>query len=193
MLKKIRNVFALLTLGVLSLVLVSCLDDNEVSYPPVKLEDIPGTYKGKVSILYNELSKEELVTMVVTKDSMKIAQFPMKEIVNTFEKDDQKANGILTKLGAVKYDISYAATVRQDYGGAELVLDPKPLIFNIENNDEVKEVKVTFSAKENGFYSITENGMAVRIKVDEVHFEGEKVDLPKGITYTMPYLIKDKK
>ena len=32
--------------------------------------------------------------------------------------------------------------------------------------------------------------MAIRLKVDEIIYDGEKVELEKGITYTMPYLTK---
>ncbi len=190
MLKKIRNVFSVLTIGISVLSMVSCLDDNEVTYPPVKLEDIPGTYNGKIAILYNNLTKEELINNVVTTDSMKIAKFPMNEIINSFEKDEEKANEILTQLTPVKYDFAYTANIKQEYGGAEMILNPEPLTLNINTDEGVKSAVIKFSAKENGFYSTVEKAMAIRLKVDEIIYDGEKVELEKGITYTMPYLTK---
>lgn len=185
------NLFAVIA-GLFALTLVACIENDPIEYPPVNLADIPGNYSGKIVINHNELNKESLILHTTTADSIKFAEFPLLEIVKSIEPNDTDATEIVNKIGKIPYGFGYEATVRQDYGGAEMKLHPQPLELIIPTKSGDKKALITFSAADAGFYSSTEKAMAIRVKVDEISVDGVKVDPFNVITYTLPYSTQTK-
>lgn len=185
------NLFALIA-GLSALTLVACIENDPIEYPPVNVADIPGNYSGKIVINHNELNKESLILHTTTADSIKFAELPLMEIVKSIEPNEVDAADIVKEMGKVPYGFGYEAKVRQDYGGAELILNPQPLELTIPTKAGAKKAIVTFSAKEAGFYSTTEKAMAIRFKVDEISVDGVKLDPFNAITYTLPYSTQTK-
>ncbi len=184
--------FFVLMAALASITLASCLDSDPVEYPPVNVADIPGNYSGKIVINHNDLTRENLILHTTTVDHIKFSEFPMMEIVSSIEPNAVDAAAIVKEMGQVAYEFPYETKVRQEYGGAELLLKPQPMELTIPMKNGAKKAVVTLSAKEAGFYSTVEHAMAIRLVVDEISVDGVKMETFRPITYTLPYSTKTK-
>lgn len=181
-----------LIVGIFTFSLTACNDDDNFDYPTVNLDDIPGNYSGKIIFTHEGLNTEAVILHTMTKDSVKFKELPLKQIVMSIEKDEIKADEIIKKMGKVPFAFSYVSNIRQDFGGVELKLAPQVLELNIPTDNGDKTAMVNFTAKEDGFYSSAQKALAIRFEVDEITYDGAKVEPFSIITYTLPYSVQTK-
>jgi hypothetical protein len=121
------------TVLILSIIfsLFSCMNEDRIEVPPVKLEDINGNYKGRLITVQGEFRSEKVVDFKIKKDTLTFPEFPLKEIVMAVVKDPVKTQEALTKMGKVKYNLNYTTVLNADKNWVELTFAPKELELQI--------------------------------------------------------------
>lgn len=187
--KKLIVLKAFMAVLFLSLVLVSCNDDYEPI--PVKLEDVNGNYKGKLITSQGNTQTEKILNFTAKKDTIKFAEFPIREIVKTVISDPVKAEAALTAIGKVKYNLNYTSKINTENNVVELTFTPKVLQFMIPVDGVNKNTIVTLAAKQRGLYVGQDFSLRFGLVAEKITVDGLTLDPFTTIRYDFPYCIKN--
>ena len=170
--------------------LYSCNDDGP-DIPPVKLEEMPGNYKGKLIIVQGTTKTESIKDFKVKKDTISFAEFPINEIVKTVVKDTGKVKTALKAIGKVKYNLNYTASVNTSSNVVELTFAPKALEFQIPVDGVNKKTVVTLEAKQKGFYVGMDRSLRYAFTAQKITVDGTVIAPYEVINYNFPFCIKN--
>ncbi len=170
--------------------LYSCNDDGP-DIPPVRLEEMPGNYKGKLIIVQGTTKTESIKDFKVKKDTISFAEFPINEIVKTVVKDPVKTEAAIKAIGKVKYNLTYTASVNKGNNAVELVFSPKTLEFQIPVDGVNKKTVVTLEAKEKGFYVGMDRSLRFAFTAQKIMVDGTLLVPYEIINYNFPFCIKN--
>ncbi|MFP8894861.1 DUF4840 domain-containing protein [Chryseobacterium sp. EZn1] len=173
------------------LTLFSCNDNDGPDIPPVKMEELPGNYKGKLIIVQGTIKREGIKEFKVKKDTISFAEFPIGEIVKTVVKDPAKAENAMKSLGKVKYDIKYAAVINTANNVIELTLAPKTMELQIPVDGVNKKTVVEFVSKQKGYYVGMDRTLRYALTADKITVDGTVVTPYEVIDYNFPFCIKN--
>lgn len=173
------------------LTLFSCNDNDGPDIPPVKMEELPGNYKGKLIIVQGTTKREGIKEFKVKKDTISFAEFPIGEIVKTVVKDPAKAENAMKSLGKVKYDIKYAAVINTANNVIELTLAPKTMELQIPVDGVNKKTVVEFVSKQKGYYVGMDRTLRYVLTADKITVDGTVVTPYEVIDYNFPFCIKN--
>jgi hypothetical protein len=173
------------------LALFSCNDNDGPDIPPVKMEELPGNYKGKLIIVQGNIKREGVKDFKVKKDTISFAEFPISDIVKTVVKDPVKAENALKTMGKVKYDIKYAAVINTANNVIELTLAPKTMELQIPVDGVNKKTVVEFVSKQKGYYVGMDRTLRYALTADKITVDGTLVTPYDVIDYNFPFCIKN--
>ncbi|GAB0154908.1 hypothetical protein CHRYSEOSP005_01680 [Chryseobacterium sp. Alg-005] len=187
--KKLIVLKAFMAVVFLSLFLVSCGDDYEPI--PVKLEDVNGNYKGKLITSQGSIQTEKIILFTAKKDTLKFAEFPIREIVKAVVNDPAKVEAAMTAIGKVKYNLDYTSKINTANNVVELSFAPKVLQFMIPVDGVNKNTVVTIAAKQKGFYVGQDFSLRFGLVAEKITVDGLTLDPFTTIKYDFPYCIKN--
>ncbi|WP_395972151.1 DUF4840 domain-containing protein [Chryseobacterium cucumeris] len=173
------------------LTLFSCNDNDGPDIPPVKMEELPGNYKGKMIIVQGTTKREGIKEFKVKKDTISFAEFPIGEIVKTVVKDPAKAETAIKSLGKVNYDIKYAAVINTANNVIELTLTPKTMELQIPVDGVNKKTVVEFASKQKGYYVGMDRTLRYALTAEKITVDGTVVTPYEVIDYNFPFCIKN--
>jgi len=173
------------------LALYSCNDNEGPDIPPVKMEELPGNYKGKLIIVQGTTKREGIKEFKVKKDTISFAEFPISEIVKTVVKDPVKAENAIKTLGKVKYDLKYAAMINTANNVIELTFTPKTMELQIPVDGVNKKTVVEFVSKQKGYYVGMDRTLRYALTADKITVDGTLVTPYDVIDYNFPFCIKN--
>lgn len=173
------------------LALYSCNDNEGPDIPPVKMEELPGNYKGKLIIVQGTTKREGIKEFKVKKDTISFAEFPISEIVKTVVKDPVKAENAIKTLGKVKYDLKYAAVINTANNVIELTFTPKTMELQIPVDGVNKKTVVEFISKQKGYYVGMDRTLRYALTADKITVDGTLVTPYDVIDYNFPFCIKN--
>jgi len=173
------------------LALYSCNDNEGPDIPPVKMEELPGNYKGKLIIVQGTTKREGIKEFKVKKDTISFAEFPISEIVKTVVKDPVKAENAIKTLGKVKYDLKYAAVINTANNVIELTFTPKTMELQIPVDGVNKKTVVEFVSKQKGYYVGMDRTLRYALTADKITVDGTLVTPYDVIDYNFPFCIKN--
>lgn len=171
--------------------LYSCNDNEGPDIPPVKIENLPGNYKGKLIIVQGNIKREGVKEFKVKKDTISFAEFPISEIVKTVVKDPVKAENAIKTLGKVKYDVKYAAVINTANNVIELTLTPKTMELQIPVDGVNKKTVVEFVSKQKGYYVGMDRTLRYALTAEKITVDGTVVTPYDVIDYNFPFCIKN--
>ena len=171
--------------------LYSCNDNEGPDIPPVKIENLPGNYKGKLIIVQGNIKREGVKDFKVKKDTISFAEFPISEIVKTVVKDPVKAENAIKTLGKVKYDVKYAAAINTANNVIELTLTPKTMELQIPVDGVNKKTVVEFVSKQKGYYVGLDQTLRYALTAEKITVDGTVVTPYEVIDYNFPFCIKN--
>lgn len=171
--------------------LYSCNDNEGPDIPPVKIENLPGNYKGKLIIVQGNIKREGVKEFKVKKDTISFAEFPISEIVKTVVKDPVKAENAIKTLGKVKYDVKYAAVINTANNVIELTLTPKTMELQIPVDGVNKKTLVEFVSKQKGYYVGLDQTLRYALTAEKITVDGTVVTPYEVIDYNFPFCIKN--
>lgn len=170
--------------------LFSCMNEDRIEVPPVKLENINGNYKGRLITVQGELKAEKIVDFKIKKDTLTFPEFPLKEIVTAVVKDPVKVQNALAAMGKVKYNLNYSAAVNADKNWVELTFAPKDLELQIPVDGVNKKTVVTLAAKQKGYFSGLDYTLRFALAAEKITVNGTALNPFEPIYYNFPYCIK---
>ncbi len=171
--------------------LYSCNDNEGPDIPPVKMEDLPGNYKGKLIIVQGNIKREGVKEFKVKKDTISFAEFPISDIVKTVVKDPVKAENAIKTLGKVKYDVKYAAVINTANNVIELALTPRTMELQIPVDGVNKKTVVEFVSKQKGYYVGMDRTLRYALTAEKITVDGTLVTPYDVIDYNFPFCIKN--
>ncbi|MFS4471919.1 DUF4840 domain-containing protein [Chryseobacterium sp. T20] len=171
--------------------LYSCNDNEGPDIPPVKIENLPGNYKGKLIIVQGNIKREGVKEFKVKKDTISFAEFPISDIVKTVVKDPVKAEKAIQALGKVKYDVKYAAVINTANNVIELTLTPKTMELQIPVDGVNKKTVVEFVSKQKGYYVGLDQTLRYALTAEKITVDGTLVTPYEVIDYNFPFCIKN--
>lgn len=171
--------------------LFSCLNEDRIEVPPVKLEDINGNYKGRLITMQGELRGEKIVDFKIKKDTLTFPEFPIKEIVMAVVKDPVKTQKALTAMGKVKYNMNYTSVLNADKNWVELTFTPKELELQIPVDGIQKKAVVTLVAKQKGYFIGLDRSLRYVLAAEKITVDGTVLNPFEAINYNFPYCIKN--
>lgn len=151
--KSFRKVTGVLLVSCLAFGLASCSKNDDNTPAPLKVEDVYGSYTGKLITEQNKVKSESSFTFSADKSVITIADFPVKEIVTSIVKDAKKVETVLKDLGKVKYMLDYTAALSSTKTSVSLTFAPKPLEIQLPVDGAKKKVVITLTAKQPGTYA----------------------------------------
>ncbi|MBE4950386.1 MULTISPECIES: DUF4840 domain-containing protein [Chryseobacterium] len=171
--------------------LSSCNDNEGPEIPPVKMENLPGNYKGKLIIVQGNSKREGVKEFKVKKDTISFAEFPIEEIVKTVVKNPAKAEQALKSMAKVKYDLKYAAVINTANNVIELTLTPKTMELQIPVDGVNKKTVVEFVSKQKGYYVGLDQSLRYALTAEKITVDGTLVTPYEVIDYNFPFCIKN--
>ncbi|WP_288448009.1 DUF4840 domain-containing protein [uncultured Chryseobacterium sp.] len=171
--------------------LSSCNDNEGPEIPPVKMESLPGNYKGKLIIVQGNSKREGVKEFKVKKDTISFAEFPIEEIVKTVVKNPAKAEQALKSMAKVKYDLKYAAVINTANNVIELTLTPKTMELQIPVDGVNKKTVVEFVSKQKGYYVGLDQSLRYALTAEKITVDGTLVTPYEVIDYNFPFCIKN--
>ncbi|MDR4954995.1 DUF4840 domain-containing protein [Chryseobacterium sp. ES2] len=171
--------------------LYSCNDNEGPDIPPVKIENLPGNYKGKLIIVQGNIKREGVKEFKVKKDTISFAEFPISEIVKTVVKDPVKAENAIKTLGKVKYEVKYAAVINTSNNVIELTLTPKAMELQIPVDGVNKKTVVEFVSKQKGYYVGLDQTLRYALTAEKITVDGTLITPYEVIDYNFPFCIKN--
>ncbi|UKB79578.1 DUF4840 domain-containing protein [Chryseobacterium sp. MEBOG07] len=171
--------------------LSACNDNEGPDIPPVKMENLPGNYKGKLVIVQGNSKREGIKEFKVKKDTISFAEFPIEEIVKTVVKNPVKAEAALKAMAKVKYDLKYAAAINTANNVIELTLAPKALELQIPVDGVNKKTVVEFVSKQKGYYVGLDQSLRFAVTAEKITVDGTLITPYEVINYNFPFCIKN--
>jgi len=171
--------------------LSSCNDNEGPEIPPVKMDDLPGNYKGKLIIVQGNSKREGIKDFKVKKDTISFAEFPIEEIVKTVVKDPAKAEQTLKSMEKVKYDLKYTAVINTANNVIELTLAPNTMELQIPVDGVNKKTVVEFVSKQKGYYVGLDQTLRYALTAEKITVDGTLVTPYEVIDYNFPFCIKN--
>ncbi|NIF05715.1 DUF4840 domain-containing protein [Chryseobacterium sp. Tr-659] len=190
--KKLTVPYFLMTvlLLVAGFALSSCNNDGP-DIPLVKLEELPGNYKGRLIVVQGNVKKESVKEFKVKKDTITFAEFPIEEIVKTVVKNPAKVEAALKAMGKVKYDLKYTASVNAQSNVIELAFAPKTMELQIPVDGVNKKTIVDLTTKQKGFYVGMDRSLRFVVTAEKITVDGTLVAPYEVIDYNFPFCIKN--
>ncbi|MFN1218174.1 DUF4840 domain-containing protein [Chryseobacterium kwangjuense] len=170
--------------------LFSCIDEDRIEVPPVKLEDVNGSYKGRLITVQGEFRNEKVVDFKIKKDTLEFPEFPLKEIVTAVVKDPAKVQNALTAMGKVKYKVKYASVLNAEKNWVELTFAPKELELQIPVDGVNKKTIVTIAAKQKGYFVGLDYTLRFVLAAEKLTVDGVQLNPFEPIYYNFPYCVK---
>ncbi len=181
---------AILAVGVIFTLFSSCLDDGDVEISPVKLEDLNGNYRGRLITVQGISRTEKAIEFKSKKDTILFTEFPVREIVKSVVKDPVKAEAALVAMGKVTYKLNYSSVLYADKNLIELTFDPKKLELKIPVDGVDKNVMVTLTAKQNGYFAGLDRSLRFGLAAEKITVDGIDLNPYDIIYYNFPYNLK---
>ncbi|MBB6371409.1 DUF4840 domain-containing protein [Chryseobacterium shigense] len=170
--------------------LFSCMNEDRIEVPPVKLEDVSGNYKGRLITVRGELRSEKIVDFKVKKDTLAFPEFPLKEIVTAVVKDPVKVQDALTAMGKVKYNLNYKSVLNAEKNWVELTFSPKDLELQIPVDGVNKKTVVTITAMQKGYFIGLDHTLRFVLAAEKITVNGTVLSPFEPVYYNFPYCIK---
>ena len=193
-----------------SLGFTSCGDDDEIPFvPPITPQVMYGNFDGKmITFSINPLETENGdqdetpvgtdISAKVDNDTVYFDKFPIKDIVFSIIKDEEKTNQIIEAIGDVKYKVGYKAQLNAAKDSVCFTLDPKSLNLEFvipepapKEGEEVTPIKVEvkISAVEEyvNSYELSSTNMKFKFRADEVVLGGGEEPILVEFTPTVFY------
>ncbi|PIF43685.1 uncharacterized protein DUF4840 [Chryseobacterium sp. 52] len=171
--------------------LFSCMNEDRIEVPPVKLEDVNGNYKGRLITVQGELKAEKIVDFKIKKDTLTFPEFPIKEIVNAVVKDPIKAQNAITAMGKVKYNLKYTSVLNAEKNWVELTFTPKELELQIPVDGVNKKTVVTLVTKQKGYFVGLDRALRFVLAAEKITVDGTVLNPFEAVYYNFPYCIKN--
>lgn len=176
--KKLKEISGmLLLLSFLSVNFASCTDDEEFIQPVVTVEDVDGSYSGKITTLQGDVKTEGAIEFTAKTDVITIEKLPVKEIVYAVIEDDAKAEEALKALGNVAYNLKYTAALTESKTGVELKFAPEALTLTLAVDGAEKVAVVTFAAKQSGIFTTIPAGQVLNFELQAEKITVDNADL----------------
>lgn len=170
--------------------LFSCLDEDRIDVPPVKLEDLNGNYRGRLITMQGDLRNEKVIDFKVKKDSLTFQEFPVREIVEEVVSDPVKVQAALTAMGKIKYKMNYTSVLNAEKNWVELTFAPKALELQIPVDGVIKKTVVTMLPKQKGFFVGLDYTLRFVLAAEKITVDGTELTPFEPITYNFPYCVK---
>lgn len=204
---KSMQFLALMLVAGSSICLTSCSDDDDVDNPgEVTTAIMFGSYKGKVTAFNiapvdGENNEETAapgtdISAVINNDTIKLVEFPVKDIVLAIIKDETLADKVVEEIGDLTYSIGYEPSLTAEKDSIMLKLDPKPLKLTV-NIPAAKDgedaaatvVEVQVAAGENAGFAVEDGNLKFHIAATKVLLgEGEQQqELPNFVPTTFHF------
>ena len=185
----LKMITAVLVISIL-FSLFSCMNEDRIEVPPVKLEDVNGNYKARLITVQGELKAEKIVDFKIKKDTLTFPEFPLKEIVTAVVKDPVKVQNALAAMGKVKYNLNYGSVLNADKNWVELTFVPKDLELQIPVDGVNKKTVVTLVAKQKGYFAGLDHTLRFALAAEKITVNGTELSPFEPIYYNFPYCIK---
>lgn len=205
-----KNLFVSAVVLSCSLGFTSCGDDDEIPFvPPITPQLMYGNFDGKmITFSINPLETENGdqdetpvgtdISAKVDNDTVYFDKFPIKDIVFSIIKDEEKTNQIIEAIGDVKYKVGYKAQLNAAKDSVCFTLDPKSLNLEFvipepapKEDEEVTPIKVEvkISAVEEyvNSYELSSTNMKFKFRADEVVLGGGEEPILVEFTPTVFY------
>ncbi|GCB35575.1 DUF4840 domain-containing protein [Bacteroides faecalis] len=205
-----KNLFVSAVVLSCSLGFTSCGDDDEIPFvPPITPQVMYGNFDGKmITFSINPLETENGdqdetpvgtdISAKVDNDTVYFDKFPIKDIVFSIIKDEEKTNQIIEAIGDVKYKVGYKAQLNAAKDSVCFTLDPKSLNLEFvipepapKEGEEVTPIKVEvkISAVEEyvNSYELSSTNMKFKFRADEVVLGGGEEPILVEFTPTVFY------
>lgn len=170
--------------------LFSCMNEDRIDVPPVKLEDLNGNYRGRLVTVQGEFRNEKLIDFKVKKDSLTFQDFPVKEIVAAVVDDPVKVQNALTAMGKIKYTVNYNSVLNAEKNWVELTFAPKALELQIPVDGVIKKTVVTMLPKQKGYFVGLDYTLRFVLAAEKITVDGTELNPFEPINYNFPYCIK---
>ncbi|SHG30704.1 DUF4840 domain-containing protein [Chryseobacterium sp. OV279] len=171
--------------------LFSCMNEDRIEVPPVKLENVYGDYKGRLITVQGESRGEKVVDFKIKKDTLTFPEFPIKEIVKAVVKDPIKTETALAAMGKVKYKLNYTSVLNAEKNWVELTFVPKELELQIPVDGVNKKAVVTLVTKQKGYFIGLDYTLRFVLAAEKITVDGTTVVSPfEAIYYNFPYCIR---
>ncbi|KMQ66513.1 hypothetical protein ACM46_02990 [Chryseobacterium angstadtii] len=190
-----KNLIVLVITAVLVISIIfslfSCINEDRIEVPPVKLEDVNGNYKGRLITVQGQFRSEKIVDFKIKKDTLTFQEFPIKEIVTAVVKDPVKTQAALTAMGKVKYNIKYTSVLNADKNWVELTFAPKELELQIPVDGTVKKAVVAIVAKQTGYFIGLDHSLRFVLAAEKITVNDVVLNPFEPIYYNFPFCIKN--
>jgi len=188
--KKVLRFLMLAAIAVSGMSLISCMDDQYVPVP-VKISDVNGNYRARL-VTSKGINVNEKIIDFNAKDSLiTFKDFPVREIVKTIVADPVKADTVLAHLGKVEYKIKFKTKLNVDQNVIELALEPQIMAFQIPIDGVSKNVAITMTAKQKGFYVGYDTSLRFGWEAEKINVGGVDIAPYQTIKYEIPISIKN--
>jgi len=188
--KKVLRFLMLAAIAVSGMSLISCMDDQYVPVP-VKISDVNGNYRARL-VTSKGINVNEKIIDFNAKDSLiTFKDFPVREIVKTIVADPVKADTVLAHLGKVEYKIKFKTKLNVDQNVIELALEPQIIAFQIPIDGVSKNVAITMTAKQKGFYVGYDTSLRFGWEAEKINVGGVDIAPYQTIKYEIPISIKN--
>lgn len=185
----LKVITTVLTISII-LSLFSCLNEDRIDVPPVKVENVYGNYKGRLVTMQGDFRTEKLVDFKVKKDTLTFSEFPIKEIVTAVVKDPLKVQNALAAMGKVKYNIKYTSFLNAEKNWVELTFVPKDLELQIPVDGVNKKTVVTLTAKQKGYFVGLDYSLRYVLAAEQITVDGTALNPFEAINFNFPYCVK---
>ena len=196
MMKKIKSFkgFAL-GLSMLGFILGSCSsDDNssEILKDPVKVEDVVGDYEGKMIVLDGEEIREVALEVSVVDSLINFVDFPVEELKGKLVETEVLSVAVLEEevVEKVAYSFGVEPKLTEHVNLLELILSPEPLIFQVQDGEDSKEVEVEFAIEESGLYDNMKETLSFEIFAKSIKVNGEEQANTLSVSYKVVSFLK---
>lgn len=188
--KKVLRFVMLAAIAVSGMSLISCMDDQYVPVS-VKISDVNGNYRARL-VTFKGINVNEKIIDFNAKDSLiTFKDFPVREIVKTVVADPVKADTVLAHLGKVEYKIKFKSKLKVDQNVVELALEPQIMAFQIPVDGVPKDVAITMTAKQKGFYVGYDTSLRFGWEAEKINIGGVDIAPYQTIKYEIPISIKN--
>ncbi|NML58399.1 DUF4840 domain-containing protein [Chryseobacterium cheonjiense] len=188
--KKVLRFLMLAAIAVSGMSLISCMDDQYVPVP-VKISDVNGSYRARLVTSIGINVNEKIIDFNAKDSLITFKDFPVREIVKTIVADPVKADTVLAHLGKVEYKIKFKTKLNVDQNVIELALEPQIIAFQIPIDGVSKNVAITMTAKQKGFYVGYDTSLRFGWEAEKINVGGVDIAPYQTIKYEIPISIKN--
>lgn len=158
----------------------SCSDDDDNNgQKPISLNDVNGSYQGKMYVGDMEDPEGANVVAVVEEQKISFSAFPVNSILVAIE-GEEVASEVIEKLDDVPYEVTFMSEINEAKDRIVLSFNPEPLLFSYvvtdgEGEATTKQVEVFLTTSEvEGIYKSKK--LEIELTAEQINVDEEQVE-----------------